>query len=61
MKEQAIIIILLALSAGFESVFNTVWQKELVLGFVFVLGMYQDKLMFDRDSKLIATIKGIIQ
>jgi hypothetical protein len=30
MKEQAIIIILLALCAGFESIFDVTWKKELI-------------------------------
>ena len=61
MKEQAIIIFLLALCAGFESVFEVTWKKELILGIVFMLGMWQDKLSFKRDKKLINYIEELIK
>jgi len=60
MKEQAIIIILLALCAGFESVFDITWKKELVLGIVFMLGMWQDKLAFRRDAELVQLIEKLL-
>jgi hypothetical protein len=61
MKEQAIIIILLALCAGFESIFEVTWKKELVLGIVFMLGMWQDKLSYRRDENLVKNIEELVK
>jgi len=61
MKEQVIIIILLALCAGFESIFEVTWKKELVLGIVFMLGMWQDKLSYKRDENLIKNIEDLVK
>jgi hypothetical protein len=61
MKEQAAIIILLALCAGFESTFQVTWQKEIVLGVAFMLGMWQDRLSYKRDENLIKNIKDLVK
>ncbi len=61
MKEQVIIIIVLALCAGFESIFEVTWKKELVLGIVFMLGMWQDKLSYKRDDNLIKHIEELVK
>ena len=60
MREQAIIIILLALCAGFESIFAVTWKKELVLGIVFLLGMWQDKLPYRRDENLVKRVEDLV-
>jgi hypothetical protein len=61
MKEQAAIIILLALCAGFESIFEVTWRKKLVLGVVFMLGMWQDRLSYKRDENLIKNIEDLVK
>jgi hypothetical protein len=61
MKEQLTIIILLALCAGFESIFEVTWRKELVLGVVFMLGMWQDRLSYKRDENLIKNIEDLVK
>lgn len=61
MKEQLVIIILLALCAGFESIFEVTWRKELVLGIVFMLGMWQDKLSYKRDDNLVKNIEELVK
>jgi hypothetical protein len=61
MKEQVIIIIVLALCAGFESIFEVTWKKELVLGIVFMLGMWQDKLSYRRDETLVKNIEELVK
>lgn len=61
MKEQVIIIIVLALCAGFESIFEVTWKKELVLGIVFMLGMWQDKLSYKRDDNLVKHIEELVK
>jgi len=61
MKEQVIIIIVLALCAGFESIFEVTWKKELVLGIVFMLGMWQDRLSYKRDDNLIKNIEDLVK
>ena len=61
MKEQVIIIILLALCAGFESIFEVTWKKELVLGIVFMLGMWQDRLSYRRDENLVKHIEDLVK
>lgn len=53
MRDRALIMILLVLCAGLESVAENVIQKELILGIVFLLGMWQDKVLFSRDEKLL--------
>ncbi len=59
MKEKALVMILLVLCAGLESIAQTVWEKELMLGFVFLLGMWQDKLLFKRDEKLLDRLEAL--
>ncbi len=54
MKETAVVMICLVLCAGFESVSETVWAREAVLGIVFLLGMWQDKVLFKRDERLLS-------
>jgi len=61
MREQAIIIIILALCAGFESIFEVTWKKELILGIVFMLGMWQDKLSYKRDKDLVKSIEELVE
>ncbi|MBL7174977.1 MAG: hypothetical protein ISS66_04045 [Desulfobacteraceae bacterium] len=61
MKEQIIIIIALVLCAGFESIFEVTWKKELVLGIVFTLGMWQDKLSYKRDDNLVKNIEELVK
>ena len=61
MKEQVIIIIVLALCAGFESIFEVTWKKELVLGIVFMLGMWQDRLSYRRDENLVKNIEELVK
>ncbi len=61
MKEQIIIIIVLVLCAGFESIFEDTWKKELVLGIVFMLGMWQDKLSYKRDDNLVKHIEELVK
>jgi hypothetical protein len=61
MKEQVIIIIVLALCAGFESIFEVTWKKELVLGIVFMLGMWQDRLSYRRDETLVKQIEELVK
>ena len=61
MKEQLVIIIILALCAGFESIFEVTWKKELVLGIVFMLGMWQDRLSYRRDEDLVKHIEDLVK
>jgi hypothetical protein len=61
MKEQLVIIILLALCAGFESTFQVTWKKEIVLGIVFMLGMWQDRLSYRRDENLVKHIEDLVK
>jgi len=61
MREQAIIMILLALCAGFESILEVTWKKELILGIVFMLGMWEDKVLYKRDEKLVGRIKELVK
>ena len=49
----------LVLCAGVESISDTVWVKELMLGIVFLLGMWQDKLLFRRDEELLKQLKEL--
>jgi len=60
MKEKALVMILLVLCAGFESVSQSVWEKELMLGFAFLLGMWEDKLLFKRDEKLMDRLGELV-
>lgn len=61
MKEQLVIIILLAVCAGFESLFQVAWKKEIVLGIVFMLGMWQDRLSYRRDENLVKHIEDLVK
>lgn len=59
MKERAMIMMLLVMCAGLESVSQSVWEKKLMLGIVFLLGMWQDKLLFKRDEKLLNRLEEL--
>lgn len=52
-------MMLLVMCAGLESVSQSVWEKELMLGIVFLLGMWQDKLLFKRDEKLLNRLEEL--
>ena len=59
MREKALIMVLLVLCAGFESVFETTWKKELILGIVFLLGMWEDRLLFRREEGLLNRLEEL--
>lgn len=52
-------MILLVMCAGLESVSQSVWEKKLMLGIVFLLGMWPDKLLFKRDEKLLNRLEEL--